>query len=429
MLINSTLEVLHATLINSGAAFCITSRFTIRQSGIISKMRCRQILAPFSSLKILPLLKRFFLFPHSHRIEGQAVSPATKVIFTRTMFTSRPLCLKMWLPCNNGVYNTKDEPSRWEYLLEGLEYNRRFARKVYLGIASVEQESKDTIRRGRLIMHPQKSELKPGVQYALVMQCLDESWRLDHLLFEGKMSTKPDLEFLAKAIASMHKQLMPSPEGHGNLESISSKLALNRHFFNEALQLLALDDESVNKFKCIGRLMTQFCRDYSEHFDQRYRNGHIKRCHGDLKAANLWIRPESLLFWGLKQYPPQLLALDCIDFRPEFCHIDTLSDIALLPIDIEMQLTDWSVVNMNRLSGQNTARYFLCTYLHKAQEDDETTWPLLEYYMTEKSIVSASMNILYSSSSILGKRYLDIALSHAEKLEKLLANSGKLLAA
>jgi aminoglycoside phosphotransferase family enzyme len=357
------------------------------------------------------------------------VSPATKVIFTRTMFTSRPLCLKMWLPCNNGIYNTEDEPSRWEYLLKGLEYNRRFARKIYLGIAPVEQESKDTIRRGRLIKHPQKSELKPGVQYALVMQCLDESWRLDHLLFEGKLNTKSGIEFLAKEVANMHDQLMLSPEGRGNPESISSKLAFNRRFFDEALKLLAYGDESVNKFKCIDRLMIQFCGDYSEHFGQRYRNGHIKHCHGDLKAANLWVRPEKLLFWGLKKYHPQLLALDCVDFRPEFCHIDTLSDVAMLAIDIEMQLTDWSDENMSRLSGQSMARSFLQTYLREVQEDDKAVWPLLEYYMTEKSMVSASMNILYSGSSVLGKRYLDIALSHAEKLQKLLACSGKLLAA
>lgn len=388
-----------------------------------------QFLAPFSSLKILPLLKHFFLFPHSHHIEGQATSPATKVIFTRTMFTSRPMCLKMWLPCNNGIYNTEDEPSRWKYLLEGLEYNRHFARKVYLGVAPVEQESEDTIRCGRLIKHPKKSELKPGVQYALVMQRLDESWRLDHFLFEGKLSTQPGIEFLAKEVANMHKQLMLSPEGRGNPESISSKLAFNKHFFDEALKLLAHDDESMNKYKCIGGLMIQFCGDYSELFDQRYRNGHIKHCHGDLKAANLWVRPQKLLSWGLKRYHPQLLALDCVDFRPEFCHIDTLSDIAMLAIDIEMHLTDWSDENMGRLSGQSTARSFLQTYLREVQEDDKAVWPLLEYYMTEKSMVSASMNILYGGSSILGRRYLDIALSHAEKLQKLLANCGKPLAA
>jgi hypothetical protein len=37
----------------------------------------------------------------------------------------------------------------------------------------------------------------------------------------------------------------------------------------------------------------------------------------------------------------------------------------------------------------------------------------------------ALSSVLYSGSSILGTRYLDIALSHTEKLEKLLANSGK----
>jgi len=100
----------------------------------------------------------------------------------------------------------------------------------------------------------------------------------------------------------------------------------------------------------------------------------------------------------------------------------------LLAIDIEMQLIDWSG-DTDGSSAQSMAAYFLSTYLREVQENDETAWPLLEYYMTEKSMVSASMNILYSGSSVLGKRYLDIALSHAEKLQKLLACSGKLLAA
>jgi len=174
--------------------------------------------------------------------------------------------------------------------------------------------------------------------------------------------------------------------------------------------------------------MVRACEDYTELFTQRYQNSHIKRCHGDLKATNLWVRPAKTLFFGLKKYPQQLLALDCIDFNPEFCHIDTLSDVAMLAVDIEMHFTNWTGAYKDLEYAQNFANVFLDRYLREIQEYSMDAWPLLRYYMTEKAMVCAYVSILYDGQPELGERYLDIAYVHAQQLGKPIESSAQVLA-
>ena len=150
-------------------------------------------------------------------------------------------------------------------------------------------------------------------------------------------------------------------------------------------------------------------------FNKRYREGHIKRCHGDLKAANLWVCPPD----NDSQAQERLIPLDCVDFNPEFCNIDTLSDVAMLAIDLEMRLGNPVGNGNEKLSGQQLARHFLHTYL-KASGESETVWPLLEYYMTEKAMVCAYMSVQYDGLPTLGEKYLEVVLTHAKELAKYL---------
>ena len=167
--------------------------------------------------------------------------------------------------------------------------------------------------------------------------------------------------------------------------------------------------------------------DLAPYFQQRFDQGHIKRCHGDLKATNLWVYPKGIRFsrkkefpyFGLKKYHQQLLALDCIDFNPEFCHIDTLSDIAMLAIDIEMHSLDKRYVAEDMDYGQGFAYYFLNSYLRDYGQDEDA-WPLLQYYMTEKAMVCAYVSILYDGLPALGEKYLDIASVYVRQLHGFL---------
>ena len=387
-------------------------------------------------LYILRLMQWFFFKSSYYPIEYEISLTTTRVIFTRSKRTTQPICLKLWQRSDDVVCDTRLVISDARYLLEGFAFNRKFAPDVYLGIAPVEV-SRNKIKRGRLIDHPELNTLKKhGVQYALVMRCIKENWGLDYHLCQNRLGKNVSIDFLAKEVAYMHKQLDSSPDNYGTPDRISSKLNLNTGLFLEALGQLSDAKNKLEKYGWISDLMVQACEDYAPLFMQRYQNGHIKRCHGDLKATNLWVQPKGIGFSKKKEFPyfdlkkhhQQLLALDCIDFNPEFCHIDTLSDVAMLAVDIEMHFTNWTETDKKIKDGQNIANSFLYGYLHEMEQDHADAWPLLRYYMTEKAMVCAYVSILYDGQSELGERYLDIADIHAHQLGKSTEPSMKSMA-
>ncbi len=207
----------------------------------------------------------------------------------------------------------------------------------------------------------------------------------------------------------MHRKLDQPPDIHsyGRSDRIAAKLRLNSELFREAMRkLFPTGDKNYN---WIGGCLNEACDVYSDLFENRYRDGHIKRCHGDLKVTNLWVPS-----FPIPPFQAKLLALDCIDFKPEFCFIDTLSDVSMLAVDLE------------RLYPQETElpRRFLQSYLSDMQEDFEIVEPLLEYYLTEKAMVCSYVSILFDEQQDdqkheLGKKYLHVAYCHARRLQKL----------
>src|SRR6266849_3284394 len=99
------------------------------------------------------LFSKGFTFP----IDKELISPATRVMLNNTNPLMQHICLKMWLECENGVYNTGDLVRRTKYLLEGLQFNRRFASDIYLGIVPIvidKEAKRNVIECGPLIREP-----------------------------------------------------------------------------------------------------------------------------------------------------------------------------------------------------------------------------------------------------------------------------------
>lgn len=362
-------------------------------------------------------------------IEDEIISASTRVIFTRSKHNNQQICLKLWQLYDEKICNEKLMTRDVKYLLEGFEFNLRFAPDVYLGIVPVELSGdKKSILRGRLIEKPEKCQLKTGVEYALMMRRLEDKYRLDFQLKQrGKgIATRAGMEFLAREVALMHIQLDQSPNNIGGSVSILSKLKINIELFDEALNKSPNAYKHLEKYKWISNFMMQACESYTNYFEQRSEEKHIRRCHGDLKATNLWVFPENrAYFLGLMKRSQQLIALDCVDFNPDFCHIDTLSDVAMLAIDLEMHVTKSFDTSIDNYHGQKLAKHFLHSYLREIRETSIIAWPLLEYYLTEKAMVCAYVSILYDKLPEQGEKYLNIALIHARRLEKMLKQSAK----
>ncbi len=354
----------------------------------------------------LRFLQRYFSDSPYYPFKYEILQTTTRVIFTRSKRSGREICLKFWRRTEDEVCDERLIVRSDEYLIEGLAFNKKFAPGVYLGIATViVSDDNKHIQRGPLIEHPLKEQLMNGERYALVMRTLNKGQRLDYQLVKRKV----DIDFLAHEVALMHHHLEQSSNSdiYGRPDRIAAKLRLNNELFLDAMN--ELFSSGYKNYVWIGACLKDACNIYSSLFESRCTEGHIKRCHGDLKVTNLWVRSSPVPYFQSK-----LLALDCIDFKPEFCFIDTLSDVAMLVVELE------------RLCPQETelVKRFLHSYLSDMQENLEFVEPLLEYYLTEKAIVCSYVSILFDDQwHELGKKYLQIACNHAQRLRELVEDA------
>lgn len=407
------------TSIRNAVAFILAyeARDTDEDNWLLAnaKLFVNCILAYFPLFYVLRFLQRYFSDSPYYPFKYEILQTTTRVIFTRSKRSGMLICLKFWRRTEEEVCDERLIVRSDEYLIEGLAFNKQFAPDVYLGIASVILSDDDKhIQRGPLIEHPLKEQLVDGERYALVMRTLNRDQRLDHQLINRKV----DVDFLAHEIAQMHRSLeQPSDSDvYGRPDPIAAKLTLNIKIFLEAMHKLFASN--YNNYLWICACLKEACNIYSSLFESRCRDGDIKRCHGDLKVTNLWVRSSPKTHFQSK-----LIALDCIDFKPEFCFIDTLSDVAMLVIDLERLY----------LPETKLADRFLHTYLRYMQENLKSVQPLLEYYLTEKAIVCSYVSILFDDHQNdqeheLGKQYLQIASRHAKRMRKLVEDAKRIQA-
>ena len=396
------------------------------RSPVLTKKEAEEVDNQLNSVENVPLhllLQKEFTF----QVDENITSSATRVMFSNSDRIMNQICLKMWRECHNGVYDTGDLRKRTMFLLEGLAFNGRLSENIYYGIVPVLAIKPDRLECGPLIENPIFANLAPDRPYALVMKRLKEEWRLDQQLQPGKLDDiRGGMEFLAHQIAMMHQNLSPSLRRFGTPKRIANKLEFNIEQFHRVLDErranphimagYALSKTDMESIASASDLLRQFSKLQKRDFKKRRREGHIRRCHGDLKAANLWICPSD------ESSPAQkrLIALDCVDFNPEFCNIDTLSDVAMLAVDLEMRLENVTKNSNEEFSAQQHAYHFLQMYL-QAVGEKESVWPLLEYYMTEKAMVCAYMSIVYDDLPRLGEKYLKVVLAHSQVLAKHLS--------
>lgn len=348
-----------------------------------------------------------------HTITHTLRSQATFIIFVESQDAMVPLCLKLWHAFENDIYVTSDIDTCNAYTLNGFTFNRRHAPGVYLGIAPIYHfQDQQSIELGELLTHPQPDQLEKGVLYALVMKRLPQNWRLDHQIHRGNFGTREDMRFLATTIAHMHQNLEHAPSHPGQLSILQEKWNLNKSFFNEAIaqlqHLFPKHDFATPQHMILDTMDTYF-RNHSEHFQQR--QVFTRRCHGDLKVNNLW----------LTHTPPHqsqhLLALDCIDFKDEFAHIDPLSDVAMLAMDLGVHLTaSWKNAQPFNDTPEQLVDLFLKHYLeHVESSYSNHVW---QWYGLEKAIVCTYVNICADGHTQKGMRYLSMALTYANKLQQ-----------
>ena len=356
-------------------------------------------------------------------VERTKPSASAFAIFAHHPHTGGDVVLKVLKEMQDKRYDLSTIGKRKQCQLEALGWNPKFTPGVYFGVAHIREtlEKLQELERERrplreigvepVLEHPEQPEhLQKRYEYALLMRRLPECCRLDKLLEKNKKDiTVPTyLTVLLNRIHAIHSDhsnfpvflLTTEVDPWGSMEQLYEKLRGNLTWFKDSLENLSRSSETYKKLvgpynQLVEKLpLALEMQKYQELFKRRLDEGHIKRCHGDLKADNIWIETGPLYYLRPET---GVRLLDCIDFNPSFYMIDTLSDIALLVADIQA-----------RTGNPDLAEAVLTGYLQISGEDEDTARNLLAYYLVEKAMIGMINSYIDDKKEELGDGYREV---------------------
>jgi hypothetical protein len=190
-----------------------------------------------------------------------------------------------------------------------VELNRRTASDLYLGVRTINRRA--------------ASELEfdgPGlaVDHVVVMRRFDQSDLFDHLTDIDAL-TPALMQMLGARIAQFHAEaeIMPAYGGRDAIRRVVADNARELALVAATLDGAAVDALSTASLAALDRI--------GPLLDDRRSHGHVRRCHGDLRLANICL------------YQGRPTLFDCIEFSDEIGCIDVLYDLAFLLLDLHLR--------------------------------------------------------------------------------------------
>jgi aminoglycoside phosphotransferase family enzyme/predicted kinase len=185
-----------------------------------------------------------------------------------------------------------------------IKINRQFAPQIYRRVVPITQRDDGSLEIDG-----------PGapVEFAVEMNRFDERRTFDHLAEAGPLDPAL-IDAVAEAIAASHRSAPLAP-AEPWVHSISGIIEGNTAAFREAScfpgkDIDDLEQASLSAFSRLRGLL-----------EQRGRQGHVRRCHGDLHLANI------VLIGDLP------VLFDAIEFDPAIASVDVLYDLAFAIMD------------------------------------------------------------------------------------------------
>ena len=351
-----------------------------------------------------------------YSIEDRRRSKSGTIYFVHHKETKRRLVVKLLQKYKDARYNLEALPERQLCQLEAIRWNRKFTPGVYIGLAPVTVDwYRNTLAVGDELVEPATSDLNTNLEYALLMHVLPRERQLDLLISELSPTQMPDqvpfLMNLVQRISEIHSDRSLSEQDNeywGSLEQIRAKLKSNFAFVEsvsgEPKGSTYLNSDIRRGFEAVKDTLSalieqdrlQVC------FAQRVKEARIKRCHGDLKMQNILIsssQPDAA-----SDLSKNIGIIDAIDFNLSLCHIDVLSDIAMLAVDVQA-----------RCRSQVVAEWIVDYYLKLTGQQDAIARAVLRYYMLEKAFVGAAVSIIDDDDIALGRNFLKVAQQYIQE--------------
>ncbi|QCF24923.1 AAA family ATPase [Hydrocarboniclastica marina] len=217
---------------------------------------------------------------------------------------------KIKKPMDFGFLNFSTLDRRKHFCEEEVRLNQRLAPDLYLDVLAITGT-------------PEKPELGGSgepIDYAIRMRQFSQDNMLGNLHASGKLTTA-HIDSLADQLARFHDSIpkVPAALNLGTPDAVREPMVQN---FDQIRPLLGDPQLEAQLDQLEAWTLSTFDR-LKPLIDRRYREGHVRECHGDLHLANITL------------YQDRVTIFDCIEFNDAFRWIDTCNDLAFLLMDLE----------------------------------------------------------------------------------------------
>jgi aminoglycoside phosphotransferase family enzyme/predicted kinase len=218
---------------------------------------------------------------------------------------------KLKKPVDFGFLDFSSLDKRRFYCEEEVRLNRRLAPDIYLDVVPVTGNESAPSLQGR----------GPVLEWAVRMRAFPADATLDR---EAEI-TPAQIDAIADRIARFHKTIGVAEETdpYGTPEAVMHPVREN---FSQLRPLIpdaeGVSREVVEKMGLLARWSEAEGARLTRFFSGRKAAGFIRDCHGDLHLGNIaWVDDAPLIF-------------DCIEFNPDLRHVDVISEVAFLFMDL-----------------------------------------------------------------------------------------------
>lgn len=300
------------------------------------------------------------------------------------VFIAKPYVYKLKKPVDFGFLNFVSFEDRKFYTFEEYRLNSRISPKIYLGVVVIVKDGNSF----KLIEDGNYNE-NDVVAYCTKMHYIDDIYSLKNLMKQG--IDQQLLSLIAQKIYAFHKDADNAEglQGFGGIKEISKNTLEN---FDQIEKYIGVAI-TKNDYTIMRQWTEDFINAHEDFFNKRNTQGFVRDCHGDLHCEHVYCKDGAIII------------LDCIEFNKRFRYIDTISDIAFLLMDLDV-------------NGKVAESNSLCA-LYIQFSGDYDGMLLLPFYKAYRAMVRAKINSFQSDNEGLTQQERDGFIQKASQYFQL----------